>query len=133
MTSQFTTTELVNDRVLVEGVDRLGTTAKTVLNSAQYNELKGTDAFAEAEAAFQKTVEKFYAPLTKAADALENVYKNAGKEDLFVEVVQEAVAPTAGLPEVRVILSKDTVILRLIEKGETDRLIWVGDSLEISA
>ena len=132
MTASFTTTELTRNRFLVEGTDSLGTINKVVLDGTQYKQLKGDAGDTAAVEAFDKAVAKFYAPLTKAAEALEAAIK-APEGDLFSEVVQEAVAPTLGQPEVRVRLTADTVILRFIEQGATDRLIWVGNDLEITA
>ena len=133
MTSQFTTTNLVGNRVLVKGTDVNSIVGQTILDSTQFIELKGDTAHKVAHEAFDKAVQKFYAPLTKAAEALEEAHKNQGKDDIFIEVVQAAVEPTLGTPEIRVILTPDTVILRRIEAGDTDSLIWVGDSLEIAA
>ena len=133
MTASFSTTELTRNRFLVEGTDAAGTINKTVLDGTQYKELKGDDSHSAAHAEFDKAVEKFYGPLTKAAEKLEAAHA-AGPSDVFTEVVQEAVAPTAGQREIRVVLTPDTVILRLIEAdAATARLIWVGNDLEITA
>ena len=131
MTASFTTTELTRNRFLVEGTDASGVINKVVLDGTQYKELAGNSAFDLATEEYDAAVAAFYAPLTDAAEKLE-----AAREanfDVFSEVVQEAVEPTAGQPEIRVVLTPDTVILRLIEKGDTDRLVWVGDQLEITA
>ena len=131
MTASFSTTELTRNRFLVEGTDASGTIGKTVLDGTQYKELAGNSAFDQATAEYDEAVAAFYQPLTDAAEALE-----AAREadfDQFSEVVQEGIAPTAGQPEIRVVLTPDTVILRLIEAGDNDRLVWVGNDLEITA
>ena len=128
----FTTTELVNNRVLVEGTDRLGILNRTVLDTTQFNELYQSDQHAAAHEAFDAAVDAFYAPLLEAVEAFDTAHAAARDEDLFEVVVQEAVEPTAGQPEIRRRLTQDTVILRLIEQGDDDRLIWIGDSLEIT-
>jgi hypothetical protein len=131
MTASFTTTDLVGGRTLVEGTDINGVTGKTVLNNTQYNELKGNSAHAVAHEAFDKAVEKFYAPLTKAAEALEAA--NVATEDIFVEKISDAVEAVAARPAQYVRLTANTIILRRIEAGDTDGLVWVGDTLEIVA
>ena len=128
----FTTTDLVNNRVLVEGTDRLGHIGRTVLDSTQFLELSARDDHSLAHEAFDAEVRAFYAPLTAAAEKLEAA-QQVQAEDLFTEVVQEAVEATAGQQEIRVRLSRDTVILRLIEQGDDERLIWVNDQIEITA
>lgn len=130
MTSQFTTTNLVRNRVLVEGTDKFGTIGKIVLDGSLYVDLKGDSAHNVALEAFENAVKEFYLPLTEAAELLQEAH--AGKDDIFTEVIQDAVEPTLGQREVRIVLTPDTVILRLIEAGDTDRLVWVGDQLEIT-
>ena len=128
----FTTTDLVNNRVLVEGTDRRGRVGRTVLGSTQFRELSARDDHSLAHEAFDAEVRAFYAPLTAAAEKLEAAHQ-VQAEDLFTEVVQEAVEATAGQQEIRVHLSSDTVILRLLEQGDDERLIWVNGYLEITA
>jgi len=131
VTSTFTTTQLAGERFIVRGTDAFGVIGETVLDGSQYLGLKGDTAHDAAHEAFNKAIEEFYAPITKAAEALEAAH--SAENDIFVEVVQPAVAPTAGQDEIRIRLTPDTVILRLIDAGETDRLVWVGQNLEITA
>jgi hypothetical protein len=133
MTTSFKTTELTGDRTLVEGTDVNGVTGKTVLSNAQFKDLWGNSAHDAAHKEFDAAVEKFYAPLNKAIDKLKAAHESAVAEDLYTEVVGEDVAPTAGSTARRIRLSQDTVILRLIAQGKTDRLVWVNDQLEITA
>lgn len=52
----------------------------------------------------------------------------------FNFVVREGVEGVEAKPEKRVILSHDSAVLRLIDSGRTDRLVWVGnDRIEIVA
>ena len=129
----FNKTELTQNRILVDGTDRLGFSGRTVLDATQFNEMFQHGKQAEAAAAFDAEIEAFYAPITAAIDAYESAVAAAEEEDLFEVVVQEGVDATPGQPELRVRLTPDTVILRLIEQGESDRLIWVNDKLEITA
>ena len=133
----FKTTNLSGNRVLVAGTDKLGFSGRTVLDSTEWAELKATRAFQAAEDAFNLANEEFYAPITAAAEALEaaaDAAKNAELEDIFYEELQTGEAAKAESPTVRQLLSKDSVILKLIETGAADdRLIWIGDDLEILA
>lgn len=131
MTSQFTTTNLVGNRVLVNGTDVNGIVDKIVLDGTQFVELKGNSAHELAHNAFNEAVKEFYLPLTEAADALQAAHE--GVDDIFTEVIAEAVEPTFGQARRTVTLTPDTVILRRIEAGDTDGLIWVGGKLEIAA
>ncbi|QDP44836.1 hypothetical protein SEA_ARAXXI_17 [Microbacterium phage Araxxi] len=130
--SAFTTTTLTQNRVLVDGTDRFGVTDRKVLDATEYNELFAADQHSAAHEAFDAAVREFYAPLTAAVEEFEAAHA-AEEDDLFEIVVQEEVAPTLGQPEIRRRLGRDTVILRLIDQGEEDRLIWIKGELEITA
>lgn len=130
--STFNTTELTQNRVLVEGTDRFGVNDRKVLDATEYNELFAADQHSAAHEAFDAAVREFYAPLTAAVEEFEAAH-TAEDDDLFEITVQEEVAPTLGQPEIRRRLGRDTVILRLIEQGEEDRLIWIKGELEITA
>jgi len=132
----FTTQNLAGNRTLVRGEDINGGVGETVLNNTQYKELALRNEHAKAHSEFDAQVEAFYAPLTEAADAFNArgvAVMTDPDEDLFLEVVVEAVEATPGTPEVHVHLLKDTVILRLIDAGQDARLVWVGGDLEILA
>ena len=128
----FTTTELTQNRVLVEGTDRLGFNGRTVLDSSQWQELKADRGHSDAHAEFDAAVNDFYAPLLAAVEKIEASHL-ANRDDLFEVVVQEGEDGKAAVEEIRVALTKDSAILRLLEQGDEARLIWVGDSLEITA
>src|SRR5690606_16121312 len=53
------------------------------------------------------------------------------KDPLTYDVIQEAVPGVQGQGELRRVLSHDTYLLRLIDAGQEDRLIWVNDELEV--
>lgn len=125
----FSTINLTNDRVLVKGTDVHGTTGETVLDGSQWAEVKAHSQHLDAHEAFDSAVEEFFRPLTEASEALA---KPVTKVDPNATVVlQEEVEPTAGTQGIVVSLTRESQILRLIEGGNTDRLIWVGDDLEI--
>jgi hypothetical protein len=131
MTSTFSTTNLVGERVLVQGTDVNGISGKTILDSSQFNELKGNSAHDAAHEAFDAAVKEFWAPITEAAETLAAAH--VAVEDIFVEKIADASPAVPARSAEYVRLTPDTVILRRIEAGETDGLIWVGDNLEIAA
>jgi hypothetical protein len=128
----FTTQKLANHRVLVEGKDINGYEGRMVLDSAEWDHLAQERAASDATEEFDFEVESFYAPLTAAADRLVEAAQAVGAEDpLFSEVIREGTQGVDAVNTVRIHLSKDSVILKLIELGKTARLVWVADVLEI--
>lgn len=126
----FTTSKLVGSRVLVKGTDGSGTEGQVVLDSTQWDEVNSTDMFKQAEADFDRAVEAFFAPLTEATEAIGKALHKP-RDPLSYVVLQEGSDGVAPVNEVLVQLSHDSKILRLISDGKSDRLVWVGDSLEI--
>lgn len=128
--SQFTMRNLTDERVMVKGRDIDGTEGETVLSAAQWNELKARADLKTAGEEFDAAVEAFYAPLLKAAEKANKAIERP--VDSLTHVVldegQEAVPGRA--PQV-VHLTRDSMVLRLLEDGNTDRLIWVDGELEI--
>ena len=129
----FTITNLAGDRALVKGRDAAGNHGQQILDAAEWNEFKARNEHNDAHEAFDAAVEEFFAPLNAAVDAL----KETGKpklDPLFFVTVQEGSAGVEAQHEVLVHLSHDSAVLRLIgENPDTDRLLWVNDSLEILA
>lgn len=126
----FTTAVLTGDRVLVRGTDSQGTENETVLDGSQWFEVTKTDTYSQAQADFDSAVEAFFAPLTDAAEEFGRAMTRPTDSIGYV-VLQEEVPATPGQREHLVRLSHDSQVLRLISEDNTDRLIWVGDSLEI--
>lgn len=131
MTASFTATNLVDDRVLVNGTDKFGNTGSTVLNGAQWAGVNKHDEFSQASADFDAAVEAFFAPLTEAADKLEEVAAGKPTDSIGYVVLHEKQEHQSGQPEVLVKLTNDSIVLRLIESGDTDRLVWVDGKLEV--
>lgn len=130
----FTTTALVGDRVLVRGEDFLGTSGQVVLDSSQWAEVNRTKQFKEATKEFDAAVEEFFAPLTEAADKAKAKGQAPEQDPIEFVVLEEGENGTPGKPAHLVKLTKDSVVLRLIEENaDTDRLAWVNDTLEILA
>jgi hypothetical protein len=129
----FTITNLAGDRALVKGRDAAGGYGSQILDAAEWNEFKARNQHDEAHEAFDAAVEEFFAPLNAAVEALKDTAKPK-LDPLFFVTVQEGSAAVEATHEVLVHLSHDSAVLRLIEQdADTDRLIWVNDTLEILA
>lgn len=128
----FTTTKLVDERVLVRGTDVFGTDGKTVLDSSQWSEVNSRKEFSQATDEFDAAVQAFFAPLTKAAEKVNKKMEKQPDAVSYVVLSEEQVGVEAK-PGQLIKLTKDSIILRILESGDTDRLAWVGDDLEVMA
>ena len=131
MSNVFNVTRLAGARALVQGTDE---GESTILFTAEFDALKGNTALKEAEADFGAKVKEFFAPVTEASESFAQAKKAAQQvnDPAFRVVVQEAIEATAGQAERVHILGRDAVILRLIESGDTSRLLWVNGAIEIT-
>jgi uncharacterized protein (DUF924 family) len=128
----FNTKQLVNNRVLVEGTDVSGTEGQTVIDGTQWAEVQSRKDFNHATEAFDKAVEEFFAPLAEAAEQANKALERP-EDSLGYIVLEEQVEGTPANAGQLVKLTKDSQILRLIEEGNSDRLVWVEGDLEILA
>lgn len=129
----FTTLALTGDRVLVKGTDSQGTTGETVLDGSEWAEIQRRRQLTKAHADFDSVVEDFFAPIIAAQEAL-NVEHDGKVDDPSSYVVfDEGQEATPGRRPVVSLLSKDSIVLRLLEEGHDDRLVWVNDELEVLA
>lgn len=127
----FNTQALTGNRVLV--TEGTGNKAKsTVLDGTQWAEIKAEQSFLDADATFNETVAAFFAPITEAAEAANKAIEVPTDELEFI-VLNEGTEGVASTPAHVVQLTKDSQILRLLEDGNTKRLVWVGDTLDILA
>ena len=133
MTAQFKTTRLANHRVLVKGTDQFGTTDQTVLDSTQWDGIKAELTKSTVEDQFNAAVEEFYAPLLEKIDAIVADAQKSVVDDAYVLTVGETVNAVEAVAPTVYRLNQDSAILRLLEEGRTDRLVWVNDKLEIIA
>lgn len=126
----FTVNFLAGDRAAVKQGDHV-----VVVNTSQFFDLKARVAFKKAEAEYDQEVKWFHMPLTEAAEKLAKAkdLRETIEDDTFFEVLRPATEGILSAPAEIVHLTVDTVILRLIEQDKTDRLLWVGDTLEILA
>lgn len=130
MTATFTSTRLLAGRVLVKGTDVFGAEGKIILDSTQWDEVNANKAYDTAQEAFADAVNTFFAPLLEAAEAA-NKTVNKPLDPASYVVKQEAVEGVQGQEEILIRLNHDSIVLRLVEAGNFDRLVWVGDALEI--
>ena len=125
----FTITYLAGDRALVQEADH-----QIILDAEEYISMKRHQEKTGLIAQYDQSVADFFKPLTDAADKIKDAEAQADRIDPdFLFVLAEG---TEGEEPVRrevYRLGKDTVLLRLIEEGRTERLIWIGDQLEILA
>lgn len=123
----FVVQNMLGDQALVSGTDHLGNEGKTIVFTSQWDELKARKNFSSAQADFDAEVERFFKPLTKAAKKAEKSLNAKAPDSASYIVLTEAVEEVSGQPAQVVALSKDSIILRLIEEGNTDRLVWVDE------
>lgn len=125
----FTVTYLAGDRALVQE-----DTHQIILDAEEYLAMKLRQEKTGLIAQYDQSVADFFKPLTDVADKIKSVEEQENRIDPdFHFILAEG---TEGEEPVRrevYRLEKDTVILRLIEEGRTERLIWIGDQLEILA
>lgn len=124
----FVVQNMLGDQALITGTDHLGNKGKTVVSTTQWDDLKARKNFSSAVEDYDAAVEKFFAPLTKAAKKAEKAMAPKAQDPTEYVVLTEAVEGTASKPADIIPLSRDSVILRLIEEKNTDRLVWVTDS-----
>ena len=105
-----------------------------VLDASLWIQIKQHQARIEAEEVFDATVEEFYKPLTEAAGEYESRLGQIMKADpAFEYVIQPGAEGTEKTSREVYYLDDASAILRMIESGDTSRLIWVGDQILITA
>jgi hypothetical protein len=126
----FTITRLVGDRAVVAGTDTFGSEGKCIVSTTQWDEVNANTAYKQAEADFTSAVEEFFAPITAAHEAMHRKVERPEDSASYI-VLDEGTEGTPAKPRHLIKLSRDSVILRLVEQGDTSRLVWVDDELEI--
>ena len=130
--SNFTATALANEFFLVEGTDVRGRYGEHVLDGREWLEIKralGTDT---AKEQLDAAIEEFFKPLVEAADAF-TAAKAPVVDALSVVVLNEGTTGEPAREREVIHLSQASQILRAIEEGATDRLLWVNGELMITA
>lgn len=119
---------------LVSGEDINGVLGQTVLSTTQWDDIKATLAFKKATAKFDAAVEVINAPLAAALEELEadKLAATSVTDDptSYVDLEPE-VEGTPSSPGNRVRLNTASIVLRLIEAGDTSRLVWVNGELAV--
>lgn len=121
----FTVQNMLGSQALVQGTDDLGNSGSVVLDTTQWDEVKQDEKFSTAKADFDAAVEEFFRPLTDAAEAAEAAQQQT-YDDLEYVVVTEGQEGQAPVEQEILELNRDSIILRIIESGDTSRLIWVS-------
>ena len=125
----FTVTYLAGDRALVQE-----DTHQIILDAEEYLAMKLHQEKTGLIAQYDQSVADFFKPLTDMADKIKSVEEQENRIDPdFHFVLTEGTEGEEPARREVYRLEKDTVILRLIEEGRTERLIWIGDQLEILA
>lgn len=121
----FTAQSMLGNKVLVTGTDKLGNAGTTEVDSTQWDDLKTRKNFDASTEAFDAAVAEFFAPLIEAVEAVEAAATPV-HDALEYVVLHEGTEGTEAQPEEVVQLTTDSIILRCIEEGQTDRLVWVN-------
>ena len=124
----FIVQNMLGAQALVSGTDHLGNEGKTIVSTTQWDELKARTGFSVATEDFDAAVLEFFAPLTEAAKKLGASVERKKQDPTEYVVIKNGVEAVAGEPNEVVGLTRDSIILRLIEEGNTDRLVWVDES-----
>ena len=123
---QFSLKYLTDNRVYVHGTNDAGMQHETILDGTVLREIHKHYLENKAGKAYDRTVEQFFAPLTDAAGMLQMVQQPLKEDPAFVYVVEEGVEPIKGVEPEAYKLDHDGAVLRLLEAGDIDRLIWVS-------
>ena len=123
----ITRTNLSGNRVLLEEAGK-----QYVADATEYNDIVKELTVRKARDEFDDSVEKFFAPIDDALDRLNKAGEPKLPRDPYTyRVLQEEVEGVCPQSQIIHVYAKDTTILMLLDDGKEDRLIWVGDSLEV--
>lgn len=123
-------TRLVGHRARIKGTDAEGVDGQCTVDTSQWDDLTQHKVIEQAQADFDSAVEEFLAPINEAIEKA-NAAATVEEDAVTYVVLEEAEEGKPSQREVRVQLSHDSQILRLIEEGKGNRLVWMGDTLEI--
>ena len=130
--SDFTTIALANELFLVKGTDNHYNYGTCIVDGGEWLAIKralGTDT---AKEQLDAAIGEFFKPLVEAAGAFAAA-KAPVVDALSVVVLEEGAAGEPAREREVVHLGRDAQILRAIEEGATDRLLWVDGTLVITA
>lgn len=129
----FTTTALTGNQVLVEGTDIRNHDGQQVVDATQWNNIKSHDTFQTALDAVDDAIAALIAPITEAAKAANKALEAPAMDPLLYVTETEEVEGVEAQRGITTKLNEDSVILRAIEEGFGDRLIWINGSLVLTA
>ena len=123
--NQFTTTQLTNHRVLIEGPKG----QHYIADGTQLVDIDAYLAAKDAEKEFNFEAEEFFAPMLTAADKVEAALK--AHSDVLDEYTEKVIFTEGqpAVPEVKedsVELTYDSQILIRLRRGKDHQLRWVG-------
>ena len=121
----FTTTNLINGGVLVEGTDVAGYIGRTILHSDAWTMVQHLRAHEIADAEFDQVVEEFFKPLTDAADKARALVAGPTQDWGTVTLGEQVQGHEAEV----IRLDADGILLRLLDEGKSDLLRWVDNTL----
>jgi hypothetical protein len=121
----FSVTPLVSGGYLVEGTDSKGVDGTTVLHSASWDYVQHARAHVTADAEFEASVDKFFKPLIKAADAHAALLAGPINEWGTVTLGEEVEGKSARNVE----LDEQGIVLRILDETDGSSLRWVGGDL----
>ena len=124
----FTIQTMLGGTALVSGTDIAGNEGKTLVSTTQWEELQQRSNFSSATADYDKAVEEFFAPLVEAGEKLKDIAAGTVQDAAEYVVISEGTEGVKAEAKQIVQLSKDSMILRFIEEGKTDRLVWIDES-----
>ena len=127
----FSATALTNNKFLVEGRDTRGNKGSIIIDGTRWKAVQHTWKQAQAADKFDAVVEKFFSPITRAAEQLHAQATIKPLPGPNVLVIQEGQPGIEAVEERTIILDADSTILRLIYTGQTEHLVWVGQQLVI--
>lgn len=129
--AQFTLTELVDGSTLIEGTDVRGTTGSQIVFASAWAELKRKGEVDQAVAGVDAAIAKLVAPITEALDQLNTVRTTPALDPLAYVELEPEVEHVRGQQRQLVKLDSGSILVRAIEEGAVDRLIWVRDELTL--
>ena len=119
----LSSTPLLSGGYLVKGTDSAGNKGSTILTSERWDMVKHLRAHAVAEEVFDAAVEEFFAPLTAAVDEASALLAKPTNQWGSVTLGEQVEGHEAQVIE----LDEDGIILRILEEGNQNLLLWVGD------
>ena len=121
--ANFTTVALMGGGTLVEGTDCTGKAGRTILVSDRWDMYNHVIKHKAAEEIFSAAVAEVLAPITDAAERVEDLMAEPANEWSKVVISEGTEFEAAETVE----LDMDGIILRLLAETDGNLLRWIGD------